>query len=255
MELAGIGVLVTRPTKQATELVEAITAQGGIAIEFPAIEIAPHETADVVNAARNLSDPDLVVFVSPNAVRYGLTFADSARIAAVGPATAAALENAGREVDIHPSTGHDSEHLLAEPGLQDVHDKVVRIIRGDSGRELIADTLKRRGATVEYLPVYSRGVAEHSQERVAEIEQRWRSGEIDVVTVMSVESLQNLVVLLPEWCRSALENTSLVTPATRVIKEALDRFPGIPTMLAKGPQASDMVDAIVTGMKTQTGQA
>ena len=253
-ELAGVGVLVTRPKSQAAELVEAITARGGLAIEFAVMEIVARETADVVSAVQGLRDPDIAVFVSPNSVRYGIDYADAAQIAVVGPTTAAAVDRAGRNVDIYPASGHDSEHLLAEPGLQNVDGKVVRIIRGDSGRELLADMLRQRGATIDYLPVYSRKAPSHSAQSLADIEQRWHSGEIDVVTVMSIESLQNLVDLLPDRCKSAFGHTSLVTPAARVIKEVLDRFPGMPTTLAQGPQASDMVDAIVTCMKTQPGQ-
>jgi len=85
---------------------------------------------------------------------------------------------------------------------------------------------------------------------MADLEQQWRAGTVNVVTVMSVESLTNLIAILPEWCETELENTPLVTPASRVIKEALDRFPGIPTTLARGPQASEIVDAIVNRNQT-----
>ncbi|MDH3350179.1 MAG: hypothetical protein OEM51_01425, partial [Gammaproteobacteria bacterium] len=59
--------------------------------------------------------------------------------------------------------------------------------------------------------------------------------------------------VLPEWCAARLRDTPLVTPATRVIKEALERFPGIPTTLARGPQASDMVNAIIACTKNPPG--
>jgi len=97
-------------------------------------------------------------------------------------------------------------------------------------------------------------VPQYPESDIAEIEQQWRSGAINVVTIMSVESLRMLLSILPEWCTAELRNTPLVTPATRVIKEALDRFPDIPTTLASGPQASDMVDAIIRCKKTQPGQ-
>lgn len=249
-ELAGIGVLVTRPKHQATELVDAITARGGNAIEFPVIQIAPRDKATIIAAARELREPDIAIFISPNSVRHGLDYATSADIAVVGPATAAAVGSAGRSVDIFSPSGHDSEHLLATAELQNVDGKVVRIIRGDSGRELIANTLRERGAIVEYLPVYERITPRHPAAELADLEQQWRAGAVNVITIMSVESLKNLVVLLPVWCSAQLQNTPLVTPATRVIKEALRRFPGVPATLAQGPSANDMVAAIMTCTKT-----
>jgi uroporphyrinogen-III synthase len=86
----------------------------------------------------------------------------------------------------------------------------------------------------------------------AEIEaicERWRQGAIDVVTVLSVETLRNLVELLPAEGLELLGKTPLVTPARRVIKAASNRFPGIPTLLANGPQAGDLVEAIVASMQ------
>jgi len=249
-DLAGIGVLVTRPRHQSKELVAAITAHGGSAIEWPVLEIIPRETAAIRADERRLGSPDIAIFVSPNAVRHGLAFAADAKIAVVGPATAKAVEIAARSVDICSSGGYDSEHLLTEAELQDVDGKNIRIIRGDSGRELLADTLRNRGATVDYLMVYARGAPTYSDAELAMLEQQWRSGAVNVVLVMSVESLRNLVNLLPDWCRSALANTLLVTPAARVIQEALDQYPGIPATLATGTTASDMIDAILSSDTT-----
>ena len=149
--LDGVGVLVTRPQRQADGLVAAIESRGGVAIRFPVIEARPHPQADVIAMAETLHIPDIVIVVSANAVRFGLRFAGDAAIAAVGPATARSVENSGRQVDIRARDGFDSEQLLATPELQDVAGKVVRIIRGNGGRELLASTLRERGATVESL--------------------------------------------------------------------------------------------------------
>jgi uroporphyrinogen-III synthase len=183
-------------------------------------------------------------------VEHGLAQAGSARIAAIGPATAAAIEAGGRSIDIRSDAGYNSEHLLGEPELHDVSGKIVRIIRGTRGRELLAETLRARGAIVDYLSVYERQVPDYTTAELDNLEQQWRAGEVNVVTIMSVESLRNLVSLLPEWCLSRLVDTPLVTPATRVIKEARERFPGLPATLARGPQAGDMVDAIISCTQT-----
>ncbi len=244
--LDGVRVLVTRPSVQARDLVTAISARGGEAIEFPVIETEPRDAAEIAADIDRLATPDIVIFVSANAVRFGHEFAASARVAAIGPATARATQEHGLAVDIASPDGFTSEHLLKVPDMQQVDGKVVRIIRGNGGRELLAQTLSDRGASVEYLEVYARRMPVYSPDEVAAVGRQLAAGEIDVITVMSVDSLVNLLSLLPSTCHDALRKTPLVTPAARVIIDVEKRFPGIPITLAQGPQADDMVAAIVT---------
>jgi uroporphyrinogen-III synthase len=253
--LDGVGVLVTRPRTQAIELVNAIEAQGGQAYCFPVIEIAPLDGNIIARDEASMRKPDVAIFVSRNAVEYGIRYAAGGQIAVIGPATADAVRAAGRIVAIQPASGYDSEHLLAEAALNNIEGKHVRIIRGTSGRELLAEELRARGATVEYLAVYERRLPEVGAETLADLEARWRQGLIDVVTIMSVQSLANLAKLLPEWCAAQLESTPLVTPAGRVLKEALDRYPASRPILASGPGADDMVQAIVALQNTASGIA
>lgn len=253
--LEGVGVLVTRPRTQAVELVDAIEARGGSAYCFPVIEIVPLDGNVVARDEAALQQPDVVIFVSRNAVEYGIRYAAGGRIAAIGPATAAAIRAAGRVVDIQSASGYDSEHLLAETAFDDIASKHVRIIRGTSGRELLADELRARGASVDYLAVYERRLPEVGSETLADLEARWRQGLINVVTIMSVQSLANLARLLPDWCSAQLESTPLVTPAGRVLKEVLDRYPASRPILAPGPGANDMVQAIVALQSTASGIA
>ena len=242
--LAGVGVLVTRPRHQAADLAAAIEQRGGMAICFPSIDIVPRDPAAVGADADRLPRPDIAIFVSSNAVAHGLDFALHARIAAIGPATAAAIEAAGRRVDIRSATGFDSEHLLAKADLADMSGKTVRIIRGQDGRELLADTLRRRGARVDYLAVYESRMPQYTAADIDALVERWQAGDIDVVTVMSVASLANLVALLPPAGTALLARTLLVTPAERVLKEAQRLFPDIPAALCRTPAATDIVDTI-----------
>lgn len=70
-ELAGIGVLVTRPKHQASGFVNAITKKGGVAIEFPVMEVIAHDKSKIEHDAASLLEADIVIFVSANAVRLG----------------------------------------------------------------------------------------------------------------------------------------------------------------------------------------
>ena len=252
--LAGVGVLVTRPAGQSAELISAIEAAGGRSIVFPVIEIAPRSPQDIASDLAGLPEADINIFVSRNAVEHGLAWSGDGAIAAVGPATASAIEAAARVVDIRPASGFDSESLLGEPALTDVSGKTIRIIRGNGGRELLATTLRERGATVQYLEVYARRAPDYAEAEIADVVRRLETGEIAAVIVMSVESFRNLLALLPESCHAALAKTRLVTPAARVIKEVTHRLPGCPAILADGPGADEIVSAIATLASHSSGQ-
>jgi len=253
--LHGVGVLVTRPRAQAAELIELIQSKGGTTICFPVIEIVARDASIIDADAALLPRPDIALFVSRNAVAHGLVHAAGAKIGAIGPATAAAIQASGKTIDIQPDQGFDSESLLREPALLDIAGKSIRIIRGKDGRELLADTLRERGARVDYLSVYEGALPPCNPDLLAELESAWHTGGIQVITVMSVQTLRNLITLLPDWCRQQIENVPLVTPAARVIKEALDRCPASRTFLASGPQAADMVEAILAIQRTNSGRA
>lgn len=241
---AGFGVLVTRPRNQARELADAVEARGGNAIVFPVLEIRPRPPADVAADAGRLPAPDFTVFISRNAVEHGAAYAGG-RIAAIGPTTAEALRVAGRDVDIVPDAGFDSEHLLARPEFADLAGRIVRIVRGDPGRELLASEFERRGARVDYLQAYSRALPDVSPEELNALSKRWLAGGIGAVVVMSVQSLSNLLELVPAECRMLLAATPLVTPAARVLKELERLSPGAPAALAPGTGTADIVETLI----------
>lgn len=248
--LAGAGVLVTRPRHQAGELVAAIERAGGSALTFPVMDIVGRERSVLEREHASLPPPDIAIFVSTNAVAFGLDLIDEdVRIAAIGPATAAAIEAAGRTVHIRPAAGFDSESLLREPELRDVDGAKVRIVRADSGRELLAETLARRGARIDYLPVYRRLPRRVPDTELTELERTWRSGHIRFVVVMSVATLDCLLAVLPAYCRNALPATPLVTPSSRVIQTAGERMPAPIAILAPGPQADDVVRAMTSALE------
>ncbi len=248
------GILVTRPVSQADELIDAINDNGGHAFHFPVLEIRPRTDKAVQADVATLPAADIAFFASQNAVEYGLEYAGDAAIAVIGPSTAAAVRSRGASVTIEPDEGFDSESLLQHPALADVRGKIVRIIRGNGGRELLADTLQEREATVQFLCVYERSQPSLPKNVINELESAWQSGKINVVTIMSVESLLNLIDLLPETCSKNLERMPLVTPAVRVIKELQTRYPLATTLLAEGPRTNHMLAAIAKATNTGVEQ-
>lgn len=247
LPLAGCRVLVTRAEDQAGELVRAIESAGGQAIRFPVLTISGHDAALLASEFAALPAPDLIIFVSPNAVRFGVaaTRMSTARVAAVGPATARALQDAGVKVDIVPAAGFDSEHLLAHPDLQIMSGRSVVIVRGERGRELLGNALRARGAVVNYLSAYRRAPNRPPAATIARLDDDWRNGRVDCVTVMSVETLENLLAALPPASLALLGKTPLVAPGDRVIQTACELVPGIPAITAPGPTAADMLNALI----------
>ena len=245
--LTGTGVLVTRPKHQSRELAGAIEAQGGYVFQLPVLDIKKRDSEAIQSDFAGQPAPDIVIFVSRNAVTFGAQFfvPGTTRFAAIGPATRSAIEQAGLDAHIYAETGFDSEHLLLHPELKDSNGKNVTIVRGNQGRELLTDTLTARGAAVSHLAVYERTVAATDDEVLAQLASVWRTGSIDFVTAMSVDSLKSLLEILPAECRTLLEKSSLVTPSKRVIQTALELLPDIRLVLAESPQASSIVDAII----------
>ncbi|NOX70150.1 MAG: uroporphyrinogen-III synthase [Gammaproteobacteria bacterium] len=252
--LTGIGVLVTRPAHQAGELQHAIEEAGGNAVLLPVIDIVPRARTDIKADLESLPLPDIAIFVSANAVSFGLDLIDNDRcqIAAIGPATARALAAADVRADIQSQGGFDTEHLLASNALQHVGGKTILIVRGRSGRELLAETLRERGARVDYLPVYERKTASPDAGTLKKLEKVWRNGQIEAVMVMSVASLHSMLELLPAYCMGQLSKTRLVAPSIRVIQTALERIPGLNGILSPGPGALDMTGALIAGLRTDS---
>lgn len=218
--LTGVRALVTRPATRARALAQRIELAGGQAICFPTLEIAA--AGDVAALERVLADIarfDLAVFISPNAVRHGLAYVHARggpparlRIAAIGHGTAAELAKAGVANAIVPAEGSDSEALLTRPELQQVAGQRIVIFRGDGGRKLLGDTLRARGAQVEYAECYRRVRPDTD---ATPLNARLRANGIDIVTVTSVENLRNLHDMLDDDARARLQRLPIVVVGAR----------------------------------------
>ncbi len=233
-------ILVTRPAHQASALIEQIEAAGGRALPFPTIEILPPlnpQPADRI--FQQLSTYDIAIFISANAARIGVErirqqgeIPQRLQIAAVGKATAAALQQLGVEVAILPQQRFDSEGLLATPALQAVAGKQILIVRGEGGRELLAETLRSRGASVTYAEAYRRALP---QTDPAPLLQAWADTEIDAAVITSNQSLDNLITLVGEAGYPYLLETPLVVISQRTAEVAVERGFHHPPLLTSTP--------------------
>jgi uroporphyrinogen-III synthase len=235
--LADIGILVTRPARQAGAFAQKIAALGAAPVIFPAIAILPPaDPAPLARAHAALGRYDIAVFVSANAVEYGAPDARqwpaTLSTFAPGPGTAEALAAVGI-VDVHvPVSTFDSEGLLALPELADLRGKRVVIFRGDGGREHLGDTLCARGATIDYVTCYRRCAPSGGAQGLAEA---FRAGRIDVVTITSSEGLDNLWALADDATRTAWRSRPTFVPHPRIAEHA--RAAGLAVIETAGSDA------------------
>ncbi len=225
--LAGRTIVVTRPRAQCAPLASAIEAAGGRPLIFPLLEIGPADDMSALQAAAAcLNDYAVAVFISPNAVDYALPVLLAGRTwpagllpAAVGQGTVKALAASGVGGCVAPRERFDSEALLELPELaaERVAGRRVAIFRGDGGRELLADTLRERGATVDCITCYRRsGPLDGSQALLA----AWRNGQLDALTISSSEGLRYLVDLLTPEGLDYLRHTPIFVPHARIAENA-----------------------------------
>ncbi|RNC29721.1 MAG: Uroporphyrinogen-III C-methyltransferase [Candidatus Dichloromethanomonas elyunquensis] len=162
--LFGKRIIVTRSRHQASMLSQAIEDLGGEAWEFPSIELVPpSEPKRLQEAVRDIQNFHWLIFTSVNGVEAfftELTAQDKdirelsgINLAAIGPATKAALESRGLRVAFVP------EEYIAEKVAEGLNGKIlpgerILLARAEEAREILPELLKKMGADVSDIPVY-----------------------------------------------------------------------------------------------------
>jgi uroporphyrinogen-III synthase len=226
--LRDLRVLVTRPEPLQQELVDAIEARGGSAVSLPLLDIEPITDAKAQQVLRrlllDLDQYQLLIFISSNAVHHGCDlieqywpqFPVGVELFAVGPSTASVLQQRlGLNVQ-HSPTGMDSEALLDLPRLTAVAGQKIAVFRGEGGRELLASTLRQRGARVDYLEVYRRRSLSYPAQTLADT---FGPTGVNVLTVTSGQSLTQLHELTTAH-RQRLSLLPLLVPSPRLAEQA-----------------------------------
>ncbi|BBU26900.1 fused uroporphyrinogen-III synthase HemD/membrane protein HemX [Burkholderia sp. THE68] len=242
-------IVVTRPDGQSSALLAQLASAGFDTLEFPLIDIAPVADEAPLRAALDelYLPPDasgryaLVVFVSPNAIdhafsRFGAPWPADLPVAVVGPGSVAALARQGVNAPSHrvisPSTEDadprfDSEALYAAIeahfGANGLAGKRVLIVRGDGGREWLAERLAEAGARVDKAAAYRRVLPEPSMQKWERIHELL-AGKPHAWLLTSSEGVRNLAELAHEHLTAdeivLLRRTPLVCPHPRIAEAA-----------------------------------
>lgn len=236
-----------------------LSKTGLVAVKFPllAIESLPL-TDNIIEWLDTLPHIDWLIFISANAVNFAqqwncsklVSLCRTARVAAVGQATADALQVHAIEVNLLPLAGFNSEALLATAEMQAVRGKRFLCIRGQGGRELLAETLRDRGAIVEYLEVYRRKPA---QRVPADVLNLIIARDLDCIALTSGEAISTLLAIINQkiYLQLLLE-IPVVVISERLRSMALDSgFKRV--AISENPSDAAVVNTIISLVGGENG--
>lgn len=250
--LAGYGIAITRPEGQADKLRALISAHGGNPIPFPLIAIAPlDDYSTFEQQLSRLKDCDWAIFISTNAVQNTMprllaklrNIPANLCFATIGPTTAAELALYGVTDTLTPGGRFDSESLLALPEMQAVAGRRIMIFRGVGGREILADTLKQRGAEVDFAECYQR---QNPQRDASVLAALWQNKQLDAVVVTSSEAMRHLLDITDNGKANWIKNTLLCVNHAR-IAEVPQRL-GLKVVAANAPGDGAMLQCLINAL-------
>ena len=243
--LTGIGIAITRPINQAKKLAALIEQAGGTPILFPLIEIEPLKDYSQFEAViSKIETYDWAIFISSNAVQNGMPrllkqgIPSNLKFAAIGPVTASELQSFGIKDVLIPNDRFDSESLLALPEMHAVSNKIILIVRGIGGREVLAESLKARGAQVSFAECYQRVNPQTNCELLANL---YNEKKLHAVVVTSSEAMRHLLDLAgdADWLR----NVALCVNHARIAD--LPRQLGLKALVADAPGDEAMLKQLL----------
>ena len=259
--LHGVGILVTRPEQQAMPLCRLLEAEGAHTLRLPAIDIKPLGSRREIAAQLGpLAAFDAIIFSSANAVRFGAPLLEQQRdlcLAAIGPATARALNQAGYRVAVQPDESFDSESLLRHPRFDHPAGRRILLIKGSNGRPYLERELRQRGALVVAADVYHRVPAVPSQAALAALLDSFSAGAVQVITATSLEIAANLLQVAAHGAAPALrdefERVHWLVPGARVAAGVRELGLAAPLLQSESAEDQDLVAALVRWRSSASG--
>jgi len=243
-------VVVTRAKAQAGEMADKLRRLGAETIEIPAIRITkPADPAPLDQAVRELAGFDWVVFTSVNGVegffaalhRAGLDSRALAasKLAAIGPATAAALEQFGLKADLQPETYTSDETAKALQAADDLHGKSILLPRANIAPPDLAEALSRCGAAVRSVVAYRTVPEDVDAQAVTKL----LEGGVHWITFTSASTVRNFFAAVPaDTVRSDEVRLASIGPATSA---ALGEVGLTPAVEPETHTVDGLIDAMV----------
>jgi uroporphyrinogen-III synthase len=239
-------------------LCRLLEVQGASTLRLPAIDVKAvgnrRETAAQLGA---IGDFDVIIFTSTNAVRFGAPLLDQKRdltLAAMGPATARALNQAGYRVAVQPTEHFDSESLLLHPRLEHMAGRRILLIKGKNGRPFLEQELAQRGAQVVAIDVYQRVPSTPSLAVLAALLDSFTAGAVQVITATSLEIASNLLRMATPALRSEFERVHWLVPGERIAAGVRELGLSAPLLQAESAEDHDLVAALIRWRASASGE-
>ncbi|HEX9937550.1 MAG TPA: uroporphyrinogen-III C-methyltransferase [Longimicrobium sp.] len=202
--LSGRRIVVTRARAQASGFAASLQALGAEVVQLPAIRLeAPDDPQPLREAVERLHSFHWIVLTSANGVeRFFAALRDagrdtralaSARVCAIGPATAAELEKHGIRADLVPPEFVAESAVEALAAADELAGKRVLVPAAEDARPVLADGLRERGAEVTSVVAY-RTVPDGTG--ADEVRRRIGAGEIDLLTFTAGSTARNFAALV-----------------------------------------------------------
>ena len=249
-KLQGQLILNTRPAHQQVELSSLLEREGAQILSFPVLDIVPHESAIArQRLTQQVSDYDILLFVSRNAVDNAFRYIDSNRFkpglcfGVIGTATRLALAQWVTQLDSCLLAGapYNSETLLEADALQQVSGKRVLILRGQEGRNLLGDELAARGAKVDYCEVYRRELPHYA---ASDFDHLVENAFPTLVVLTSNEGMHNLMKLVDSAAAEHLRRIPWLLISERMRESALKLGHNAPIIIARSASDKGIQQAI-----------
>jgi uroporphyrinogen-III synthase len=228
LPLAGRRIVVTRTREQAAGVVDRLHALGAAVVVIPLISTVPIATPDeIVRSAaelRSAPEPQWVAFSSATAVRLvagaaGVEALAGMLVAAVGPATARVLEDAGMVPDL-VAADHDASGLVAAMLQRGIAGATVWFPAAEGASERLVEALREHGAKVAVQHIYRSVMPDAAPERLrAAIDDG-----VDAITLTSGSTARHLASIL--GAASLPAGISIVCIGDQTAREA--RAAGLP---------------------------
>lgn len=228
-------VVITRPAAQAASLAQQVTALGRTAVLFPLLEIHPLPDTTALQATlADLTRFAMVAFVSPNAIHAAFAhlpqWPAGVAIAVVGEGSRAALAEHGVNDDNatiycpRDPLRTDSQTLLEVLDIEALRGRQVLIVRGESGRELLSDALRRHDVSVTQVAAYRRTAPQASATVLAQLQGLLDAGSDWIIT--SSEALRILLAMVERVGGAGsvvkMQQQHLIVPHSRIAEVAQD---------------------------------
>jgi uroporphyrinogen III methyltransferase/synthase len=250
--LAGKRIVVTRARAQAGALAERIEELGGEVIEFPTIDIQPPENFAAFDAAiAKIESYDWLFFTSVNSVepflsRLRQVGKDKDRLAklqigAIGSETAKKLASAGMKCCLVPER-FQAEGILDAINAESMRGKRVLIPRAAEAREVLPETLRAWGASVDVVSAYRTVVPATA---VAPLVDLLKQGKVDVITFTSSSTVRNFVQLFDNRRINEIGDGAAIACIGPITAQTVAELGGQVDIIAREFTIAGLVDAIV----------